>query len=81
MSEDEILEVFIDATEQGINRPKTGQKHWYSGKKKKHTIKHQIVVSKTGKIKAIGNSATGKTHDKKDYLQKKLAQYGFQGLI
>lgn len=72
MSEEEILEIFIDATEQQINRPKKGQRKWYSGKKKKHTIKHQIIVSRTGRIKAVGNSATGKTHDKKDYRNKKF---------
>ena len=66
MSEEEILKIFIDATEQGINRPQKGQRKWYSGKKKRHTIKHQIIVSKTGRIKAVGNFTTGRTHDKKD---------------
>lgn len=72
MSEDEILELFIDATEQPINRPKRGQRKWYSGKKKKHTIKHQVIVTKDGKIKGIGKSCYGKTHDKKDYENKKF---------
>lgn len=72
MNETEILEVFIDATEQGINRPQKSQRKWYSGKKKKHTIKHQIIVSKTGRIKAIGNSTTGRTHDKKDYQDQRF---------
>jgi hypothetical protein len=31
---DEIKEVAIDVTEHSINRPKEGQKEWYSGKKK-----------------------------------------------
>lgn len=72
LSPEEILTLFIDATEQAINRPNQGQKKWYSGKKKKHTIKHQIIVSKTGRIKAIGNATPGRTHDKKDYQQKKF---------
>lgn len=72
MSEEEILQVFIDATEQPINRPKKGQRKWFSGKKKKHTIKHQMIVAKTGRIKAIGSSSTGKTHDKKDYQNKRF---------
>jgi hypothetical protein len=72
LSPEEILTLFIDATEQAINRPSQGQKKWYSGKKKRHTIKHQVVVSKTGRIKAVGNAATGRTHDKKDYQQKKF---------
>jgi len=72
MSLDEVLELFIDATEQPINRPKKGQRKWYSGKKKKHTIKHQVIVSKDGKVKGIGKSCYGKTHDKKDYENKKF---------
>ncbi|MBI4945039.1 MAG: transposase family protein [Bacteroidetes bacterium] len=72
LSPEEILTLFIDATEQTINRPSRGQKNWYSGKKKKHTIKHQVIVSKTGRIKAVGNAAPGRHHDKKDYQQKKF---------
>jgi len=72
LNPEEILTLFIDATEQEINRPSQGQQKWYSGKKKKHTVKHQVVVSKTGRIKAVGSATTGKTHDKKDYQQKKF---------
>ena len=48
MSEDEIMELFFDGTEQVIQRPGKGkkQKKYYSGKKKKHTLKHQVVVAK-----------------------------------
>lgn len=67
MEEDEILEIIYDATEQPINRPKSDQKAYYSGKKKKHTIKHQIIVNRKGKIKAVSKSFPGKTHDKKIY--------------
>ena len=72
LSENEILELFIDGTEQTINRPKKGQRKWYSGKKKKHTIQHQVIVTKTGTIKGVGKSSYGKTHDKKDYENKKF---------
>ncbi len=72
LSHEEILAVFIDATEQQINRPTQGQQKWYSGKKKKHTVKHQVIVSKTGRIKAVGSASFGRTHDKKDYQQKKF---------
>ena len=48
------------------------KKKWYSGKKKKHSIKHQIIVAKDGKIKGIGKSCYGKTHDKKDYEKCKF---------
>lgn len=72
LSEDEIYELFIDGTEQPVNRPKKGQRKWYSGKKKKHTIKHQVIVSKDGRIRGVGKSSYGKTHDKKDYEEKKF---------
>ena len=76
MSEDEIMDLFFDGTEQQTNRPRKGQKKWYSGKKKKHTIKHQVVVAKVKKtknkktklrIKAVSKSFYGKTHDKRMY--------------
>ena len=43
---------FIDSTEQQIPRPvdKNKRKMYYSGKKKKHTIKNQIMVNNRGYI-------------------------------
>ena len=61
----------VDATECPIERPKrkpnarikNKQKHWYSGKKKKHTYKAQIIIKgKTIQSTAFGN---GKKHDYK----------------
>ena len=34
----------VDVTESPIERPKKKQKKWYSGKKKRHTIKTQIIA-------------------------------------
>jgi hypothetical protein len=44
----EIQEVLIDATEQPVQRPreKQAQKHYYSGKKKRHTCKTQVLTDK-----------------------------------
>ena len=81
ITEDEMIALFFDGTEQPINRPKSRQKKWYSGKKKRHTIKHQIVVARKRKkpgrsrkkqkrkvrIAAVSKAFTGKTHDKKMY--------------
>ncbi len=36
---EEIASCLVDATEQPIERPKRVQKAYYSGKKKRHTIK------------------------------------------
>ena len=44
LGEDEVRELFVDATEQPTDRPKRGQRDYYSGKKKRHTVKHQVVV-------------------------------------
>lgn len=65
LSEEEIIGFFVDATEQQIERPRKGQKRYYSGKKKKHTLKNQIITDKKGKIRAVTKSFPGKKHDKK----------------
>ena len=46
------FKAFIDVTEQEIQRPKNKNKkrNYYSGKKKKHTVKTQYMVNKEGKI-------------------------------
>lgn len=55
----------IDAKEQRINKPagEEKQKPYYSGKKKTHTIKTQLVVNPTGQIELVSGSVPGATHD------------------
>ena len=63
-----LKECLIDASETPINRPKSGskQKRYYSGKKKRHTVKNQILVSpRTRKILHVSKTVEGKRHDKK----------------
>lgn len=79
VAEDEIRELFFDATERPTRRPKRGQKEFYSGKKKRHTIKAQVVVVRKRKppgpdasprrlrIAAVSESHPGSVHDKKVY--------------
>jgi hypothetical protein len=79
LTEDEIRELFFDATERPTRRPVRGQREFYSGKKKRHTIKAQVVVVRRTKppgpgakprklrIAAVSGSFPGKTHDKKIY--------------
>jgi IS5 family transposase len=65
--------VLIDATECPIERPKRGkkgrrknrQKHFYSGKKKRHTIKAQMIVNKKDGTIISTDFSNGKMHDKK----------------
>jgi len=74
VDEEEIVALFLDGTEQRIQRPQgPKQKKWYSGKKKSHTIKHQVIVNKRGRIHAVGKSACGKVHDKKDYERQQFS--------
>lgn len=62
------LEFIIDGTERPIRRPKDEerQRKNYSGKKKRHTVKNQVISDKkTGKIRALSRTVEGKKHDKK----------------
>ena len=54
LSRDEIRELFFDATERPTNRPGRGQRAFYSGKKKRHTIKHQVVIVRKKKTPGRG---------------------------
>lgn len=71
------LEFIIDGTERPIQRPKDPQRQRdnYSGKKRHHTVKNNVITHKpTKKIKALSPTAPGKKHDKK---MADEAQYRF----
>ena len=53
----------IDSTEQPIQRPGRKQRCWYSGKKKRHTIKTEIVITENGRIVSISKPEPGRVHD------------------
>lgn len=59
------LLAIIDATEQPIERPADSakQKAHYSGKKKRHTRKTQIIVNEHGDIREVSSSTPGSVHD------------------
>ena len=63
LREEEIMRLVVDATEQRTERRNRGC--GYSGKKKAHTIKTQIVADKKGDIRHISSSVPGNIHDKK----------------
>jgi hypothetical protein len=56
---------FIDSTEQQIPRPKNNRKRkaCYSGKKKRHTVKTQLMVNNRGFIIHKSAKKKGKRHD------------------
>ena len=81
---EDIRELFFDATERPTRRPGRGQREFYSGKKKRHTIKTQVVVVRRTKppgpgvkprrvrIAAVCESVPGKVHDKKVYDRSRV---------
>lgn len=64
LTPEEALELIVDATEQESEKRKGSG---YSGKKRRQTIKTQIVVTSTGQIKSVSKSIKGNVHDKKLY--------------
>ena len=63
---------FIDCTEQQIPRPKNKRKRkaYYSGKKKKYTVKTQIMVNNHGIILHKTGHRKGRRHDYDIYKEK-----------
>lgn len=70
LGQEEILKLIVDATEQRTERRNKGS--GYSGKKKTHTIKTQIVVDTKGNTAHISSSVPGNMHDKKLYDQSAI---------
>ena len=63
VSREEAETLIIDGTEQPIERPRRKQRCWYSGKKKRHTIKTEIAVTGQGRIVGVSKPAPGRVHD------------------
>jgi IS5 family transposase len=80
----------VDVTESAVERPKRRQKRWYSGKKKRHTIKTQIVICAKTKLIIAVFVACGSMHDFKIWKKsigvkvvkhiKIQADCGYQGI-
>ena len=85
---DEIRELFFDATERPTRRPVRRQRRCYSGKKRRHTLKNQLVVARKRKRPgrrrpgqrqkrrlrnaAVSPTSPGKVHDKKVYDRSRV---------
>ncbi len=81
--------IVIDVTEQPLERPVKKQRRFYSGKKKRHTIKAQLIVHLTSRQILSVVCGKGRTHDFKLFTQcqfrilsdlEKYADSGYQGL-
>lgn len=91
---EECDRVLVDSFETPVSRPSDTdlQRRVYSGKKKRHTLKTQIVTDGAGEIQEIDPGYRGPTADKKLYEKsavkavkarypkaKKQADLGYQG--
>jgi hypothetical protein len=65
ISRAEAEALIIDCTEQPIQRPKddADQRAHYSGKKKRHTLKTEYIVTGNGRIVSVSPSHPGSHHD------------------
>ena len=63
------FKAFIDVTEQQIPRPrdKRRKRLYYSGKRKRHTVKQELMVNQQGKILYKTRCKTGRNHDYRIY--------------
>jgi hypothetical protein len=87
---DVITKIIADVTESPIQRPKktTKQRQKYSGKKKRHTNKTEIVMKENGEITSVSQTYGGRTHDFRIRKQEKPlplsaikhVDSGYQGL-
>jgi hypothetical protein len=85
-----ILKLLADVTEQPVQRPQKTHKRkkTYSGKKKRHTQKVEMIMQDNGKIVSVSHSHGGRKHDfrirKEDtpfpLTSEKYVDSGYQGL-
>jgi hypothetical protein len=90
LTQEEVLKLLADVTEQPTQRPSKKKKNMqtYSGKKKRHTLKEEIIIQDNGKIISTPHSYEGCAHDFKIRKQekpmprgaKKYVDLGYQGL-
>ena len=87
------LFAYVDATEQRLRRSSNDeqQKQDYSGKKKQHTRKTQLIVNEAGVVRDLSHSSPGSKHDRKHFSDSGAAakipkettvggDLGYQGL-
>jgi len=90
LTEERVKELLIDATEQPTQRPKSkkARQSHYSGKKKRHTLKTEMVMDTEGCIINLSHSSPGRVHDFKLRQQSaplppnatKYVDLGYRGL-
>lgn len=65
LTRDEASALIVDCTEQPVQRPgrEAEQRRHYSGKKKRHTLKTEYIVTEAGRIASVSPSHPGSSHD------------------
>ena len=73
---DELLYLMVDGTERPVHRAKKPgkRKKNYSGKKKRHTVVHQIITDNNKRILAVGPAQNGSKHDKKIFDESRVVK-------
>jgi hypothetical protein len=74
---DTVERALIDSFESPVRRPSRQalQKRVYSGKKKRHTLKSQVVTDAQGEILALDAGHRGPTADKRLYEQSTVEEH------
>jgi hypothetical protein len=63
LTQEKVLRILADVSEQPMQRPTKKKKKSYSGKKKRDTIKTEIVMGEDGKILSVFKPHKGSVHD------------------
>nr|WP_255578742.1 transposase family protein [Deinococcus sp. RIT780] len=62
--EENVFQIIaVDAAETPCERPTSQQRRWYSGKKKRHTLKTQVVIDVSTRMILCVATAFGSMHD------------------
>ena len=69
-----LLYLMIDGTERPVQRPPkpSQRKAKYSGKKKRHTVSHQVITDDQKRVLAVGPAQPGRPHDKRIYDEARV---------
>lgn len=72
----DLAEVVTDATEQPrLRPPRRIQRHYDSGKRKRHTLKTQLTVTRQGRILHVSQPVPGRVHDYRLFKRAHLAPW------
>lgn len=66
---------FVDGTLKLVCRPSRNQRRWYSGYKKRHTIKFQVITTPDGLISYLVGPFEGKLGDWAAWKQSQIEQH------